>query len=132
MNEIVKCYYLPIKSFSGNHRLGVNGKKRFRNLKYQTFIKEIRDLFPIDIPLREGKIGMELMFSHDDKRKRDLDNMAKSILDALKGVLYKDDSQIFDLHLKKVNYNNQNAILIKIWDFVEPTDHLDVPIHISQ
>lgn len=33
--------------------------------------------------------------------KPDLDNTAKSILDALNGILWKDDAVITDLHLKK-------------------------------
>jgi Holliday junction resolvase RusA-like endonuclease len=35
-------------------------------------------------------------------KKPDLDNMAKAVLDAMNGVVFKDDSQIINLHLKKV------------------------------
>lgn len=34
-------------------------------------------------------------------KKPDVDNMAKSILDALNGVAYKDDSQVVDLSIEK-------------------------------
>ena len=35
-------------------------------------------------------------------KKPDLDNMAKLVLDSLNGIVYKDDSQIVNLHLRKV------------------------------
>ena len=35
------------------------------------------------------------------KRKIDLDNIAKSVLDSLNGIAYKDDSQVMDLHITK-------------------------------
>jgi Holliday junction resolvase RusA-like endonuclease len=33
--------------------------------------------------------------------KADVDNIAKSILDGLTGVVWKDDNQVFDLHIRK-------------------------------
>ena len=36
-----------------------------------------------------------------DRRRRDVDNIAKAIQDALNGVAYADDSQIVDLHAHK-------------------------------
>ena len=35
-------------------------------------------------------------------KKPDLDNLAKSVMDAMNGVVFKDDSQIVSLHCKKV------------------------------
>ncbi len=40
----------------------------------------------------------------------DLDNMAKPILDALKGLVYVDDSQVFDLICRKRNLNGDAGI----------------------
>lgn len=39
-------------------------------------------------------------------KKPDLDNLAKSVLDGLNGVVYKDDSQLVSLHITKVYANN--------------------------
>jgi len=36
-----------------------------------------------------------------DKRKRDLDNILKALLDAMQGSLYEDDSQIDQLLIKR-------------------------------
>jgi len=43
--------------------------------------------------------------------KPDLDNVAKAILDALNGVVYKDDNQIVELHIKKLYSDNPRAVV---------------------
>jgi Holliday junction resolvase RusA-like endonuclease len=35
-------------------------------------------------------------------KKPDIDNIAKTYLDAMNGVIFKDDTQVIDLHVKKV------------------------------
>jgi len=35
-------------------------------------------------------------------KKPDIDNIAKTYLDAMNGVIFKDDTQVVDLHVKKV------------------------------
>ena len=35
-------------------------------------------------------------------KKPDIDNIAKTYLDAMNGVIFKDDTQVIDLHIKKV------------------------------
>eukprot|EP01038_Epipyxis_sp_PR26KG_P017938 gene17938-25100_t len=37
----------------------------------------------------------------NDKRKRDIDNVLKILLDAMHGIIYIDDSQIIELNIKK-------------------------------
>lgn len=46
-------------------------------------------------------------------KKPDLDNLAKSILDALNGTVYKDDSQIITLSINK-EYGHTDHVLINI------------------
>ena len=45
--------------------------------------------------------------------KPDIDNVAKAILDALNGVVYKDDNQIVELHIKKL-YSDEPRVIVKI------------------
>jgi len=45
--------------------------------------------------------------------KPDIDNVAKAILDALNGVIYKDDNQIVELHIKKL-YSDNPRVVVKI------------------
>jgi len=58
-------------------------------------------------PLR-GAIALSLTFQMGENKKEkfhtkrpDLDNLAKSVKDALKGIIYHDDSQIVEAHLFK-------------------------------
>jgi len=46
-------------------------------------------------------------------KKPDLDNLAKSVLDGLNGVVYKDDSQLVSLHIIKV-YDRNPGVNIMI------------------
>ena len=49
-------------------------------------------------------VRVELLFWRGDKRRADIDNLAKAILDALNGVVWEDDGQIIKLVAHK-NYN---------------------------
>lgn len=44
-------------------------------------------------------IALQVRFYFGSKRKRDLDNHNKLILDALTNIVYNDDAQIDELHL---------------------------------
>lgn len=52
-----------------------------------------------DGPL-EGELVVAIDLFMPDRRRRDLDNV-KGLIDALTGVVWKDDSQIVDLHIRK-------------------------------
>lgn len=62
-----------------------------------------------------GPLGIEFVFYREDRRKVDLDNLEKAMLDALQGILYVDDSQI----RKKVgvlSYNPERpGVEVEIW-----------------
>jgi Holliday junction resolvase RusA-like endonuclease len=58
------------------------------------------------ISIKSKKLGIHT-------KKPDLDNLAKSVLDALNGIAWADDSNIHTLHLKKV-YSNMPAIVLKV------------------
>lgn len=61
-----------------------------------------------------GDVGIAIDFYYSDKRRRDIDNPIKAILDSLNGIIYKDDSQIVDLTVTK--NKGENRIEIKIYD----------------
>ena len=49
------------------------------------------------LPSKHARYRVDVEAYLPDERRRDLDNIAKTILDALNGVLYLDDSQITTL-----------------------------------
>jgi Holliday junction resolvase RusA-like endonuclease len=54
-------------------------------------------------PLYRGYVSVTLSFalSERDYKKKDVDNLAKAILDALNGLAYPDDRQVSQLHIFK-------------------------------
>lgn len=63
--------------------------------------------------LIEGDVIMKIKLFFGDKRRRDIDNYNKLILDAMEGIVYKDDKQIKDLHITK-EYDKENP-RVEIW-----------------
>ena len=57
------------------------------------------------------------MYTPYDKRP-DCDNLAKSILDALNGLAYKDDKQITYLSIEKL-YGEENKIEVDLEEICE-------------
>jgi Holliday junction resolvase RusA-like endonuclease len=49
----------------------------------------------------DGAVSLHIVLWLPDRRRRDLDNCAKSICDALNGIAYEDDSQIVELIVRR-------------------------------
>ncbi len=74
---------------------------------------EMRIDLRMKIPESESKKRKELMLSGGicHVKKPDADNCAKSIMDALNGLAYKDDSQIIKLTVEKRYDSDPKAII---------------------
>ena len=73
-------------------------------------------VFGMPIPKATSKKKREQMIAgtiYNIKKNADIDNLAKSVLDALNGIAYPDDSQITSLNLKKV-YSEKPHIWVMI------------------
>ena len=81
--------FLPMKGKTGSHQ---PSKKKF----FQEFIdfrNKEKDSFRRGV--YEGNITVEITFHFSDKYRGDLDNLLKSLFDALQGAkIIKNDSQI--------------------------------------
>lgn len=55
----------------------------------------------------KGNVTLNVIFYFGNKRKNDIDNRLKALLDCMTGLLYKDDSQITELHVYK-EYDKEN------------------------
>ena len=87
----------------------------YGNLKPSDKPLEVGIVFYMPIPKsasKRAKTGMDLGEIKHIK-KPDLDNMAKAVLDALNGLAYIDDSQIYSLTLYKT-YSEQPGTYLKI------------------
>lgn len=113
----------------------VNGRPMFYTKKtvqdqmnfYGAILKMHRPAQPI-----EGAVRVEIGFYYPARRKKDigapkvtrpdLDNMAKSIIDAAMAVGYfKDDSQICELHLSKI-YSDVSGVFFYCSTIEEVTE----------
>ena len=67
----------------------------------------------------ENRLRVKLIFYFPDNRRRDVDNYTKAILDSLTGIVFRDDSQIYELILRKQTGTCQQKIEIFIDDFLD-------------
>lgn len=71
-----------------------------------------------DFPLKKDvPICVRIDFFLPDKRKRDIDNLSKAILDGCNRVIYEDDTQVWYLRLRKyVDRDNPRVNVEVEWD----------------
>jgi crossover junction endodeoxyribonuclease RusA len=94
----INTYYRHPSSgpLAGRHLISQQG----RNYQRDVAILSRRELRPPHLPAH-GKMAVDITLSPPDKRKRDIDNPIKPLLDALtRAGIWKDDSQVSDLHVR--------------------------------
>lgn len=74
----------------------------------------------LPIPQSHSKKRKEACLSGQEKpiKKPDIDNLAKSVLDGMNGVIWKDDSQIVSLHVTKV-YSSGSGVDVLVKEELE-------------
>lgn len=100
-----------------NHYFGQRGKIRFLTAKGRKFREEVLQIVKenkldndVDAPLK-----LYVAFCPPDRRKRDIDNPLKPLLDALEHAdVYTNDVNIVELHVHKLPFNgkdNSNCVI---------------------
>lgn len=86
---------------SVNHYWGQAGKHRFIGAKGKAFrLAVAEECAENGIVGLEGRLAVHVALFPPDKRKRDVDNVLKSLLDACEHAgCYESDSQIDELHI---------------------------------
>ena len=64
-------------------------------------------------PMR-GSVRLGLVFRCGSRRRTDIDNLAKLVMDALNGVVWEDDSQIEELHVYRFRGNEATGTTITV------------------
>lgn len=91
-------HILSTQHIYGNFRGRTYMKKEGKDKKlYYSSIVSRYIKQPFNCPLE-----MEIYLFFPDKRRRDVDNYNKIILDSLTGIVYNDDSQLYKLTIEKV------------------------------
>ena len=67
------------------------------------------------VPLA-GKVGVRIVAHPPDRRRRDLDNLAKIVLDCCKDTLFVDDSEIDHLTIERGEIDRPaGSLLVEVW-----------------
>ncbi|OGU41354.1 MAG: hypothetical protein A3K31_17005 [Ignavibacteria bacterium RIFOXYA12_FULL_35_25] len=62
-------------------------------------------------------VAVQIMIKASDYKNKDIDNVTKSILDALKGIVFEDDVQIDMIHIQKIKSDKYSfAVGVKVLD----------------
>ena len=86
---------------SVNHSYRAYRGRVVLSARAREFKQRVADNLPADFNKITGKVKLEITFSFKDRRKRDIDNYLKVLLDSLKGLAFEDDDQIYELTVKK-------------------------------
>jgi Holliday junction resolvase RusA-like endonuclease len=70
----------------------------------------------------KGPLRLELEFDRASRRRCDLDNLAKLVMDAGIGVLWDDDSQIVELELAKREDRRRPRTVIRLYTVSTPLE----------
>ena len=63
-----------------------------------------------------GPLRVEIEVYPPDRRRRDIDNVQKALLDALEhGHAFRDDSQIVELKIERRGWTPDGRTLVRIW-----------------
>lgn len=112
-----KILYLPWPPTINSYYSSGYGHVKYISAKGRIFrnsvIESINEQLP-GITLR-GKLYVECILHPPDKRRRDLDNYSKALLDAITaGGLWEDDSQIDQLTFLRGNQVQNGCVRIEI------------------
>lgn len=94
--------------YAGGKILSKKGRENKTAIGWEANAQFRRPLYTV--PLR-----VEIDLFWPDARRRDLDNI-KGLLDALTGVVWEDDSQIVELHIRKSVYPGKAQCVVKIYE----------------
>ena len=110
--------FLPV-SVNASYRSFKNRVYKSQTLK--DFEKKMNDMFATfeNVELLEGKLSIDVVFEMKGSRKRDIDNMMKSLLDSLEGKVFENDNQIYEMNVRKIDNCNEDKTIISIKQIFE-------------
>lgn len=114
MNEVP-----PSVNHIWKHRICGNRAMTYLTKEGKEFKDRISALVPKDHKPFRGDVSVYLLLVFPDKRRRDIDNYCKGILDGMNHKVYLDDSQIKELYVRKEYDKNKPKIIVYV-DEIEP------------
>lgn len=62
----------------------------------------------------DGRYEVTIQYVPHDKRRRDIDNVAKTLMDSLNGIAWNDDSQVDDLRIIRHECSKQYPYVLVV------------------
>ena len=104
--------YTPDRTRNFETMISLKFKEKYKIQPSEKPIKATL-VFGFEPPKSISKKKREELLNTKYTKKPDVDNLVKAILDALNGIAYKDDSQIFDTRVIK-HYHLEDYIYIEL------------------
>lgn len=107
--------YTPKKTVEYENLVKLTFMNECKNhIPYESYVEaDIKCVFEVPKSYSKKKTKELLETSNNYDHKPDLDNIAKSVLDSLNGLAYKDDSQVTILHINK-EYGEQAKVIVTL------------------
>jgi hypothetical protein len=81
-----------------------NANPRSRRRWRQRVAEAARELLRQESGPTDQDVGVLIIYFYQGETTLDVDNIAKSLLDGLKGVLFRDDQQVSELRIRKSRF----------------------------
>ena len=109
---------LPFLPISVNQSYRSSKNRVYKSGKLRDFEKKMNDLFETfeNIEFLKGNIAIDITFELKSFRKRDLDNMLKSLFDSLEDRIFENDNQIFEIKCRKIHGCSEDKTIINIFE----------------
>ena len=110
--------FLPV-SVNASYRSFKN--RVYKSQRLRDFEKKMEDIFDSfeNVEILQGKLSIDVTFEMKGSRKRDLDNMMKSLLDSLEGKVFENDSEIYEMNVRKIANCKEDKTIISIKQIFE-------------
>ncbi len=114
MTEV--CLHLPEPPSENHYYAVVRGRKILSSAgrKYKLAVKAIcLKEFGARLPFPDGDVMVQYVWTRG-RKAGDLTNRSKALLDALSGVIYRDDSQITETHTYRRDVKGQPGMQVVV------------------
>ena len=113
-NYRTKTTYTPSKTKNFEELVRWNFRNKYNvelEASYKPFIAKITAIYTP--PKSTGKKKLQELIGTPYTKKADIDNVVKLILDALNGLAYKDDAQVYKLYAEQI-YGEKDKIIVEL------------------
>lgn len=120
----VEIYDLPV--ISKKNRMKAARGRIYKDQVVVSFERDLVDAIQSQWRgkmIESGDVAVKIEVTVPDKRKRDLQNFSDTICDAMNDLVYKDDSQITSLQMRKV-YGKRWCLKITVTKDITPTSEV--------